>query len=100
MKRLSILLLLASFLAQCVPTGEKATQPELTIFVGAASKPPTEEIIEQFQRETGIKVNAIFGGSGYVLSQMKLAQKGDVYFPGSSDYMDLAIAQDLVFPET
>jgi molybdate transport system substrate-binding protein len=100
MKRLSILLI-AGWLASCGPAGEKEAAPqELTIFIGAASKPPTEEIIDSFQRETGIKVNATFGGSGYVLSQMKLAKKGDIYFPGSSDYMDLAIEQQLVFPET
>ncbi|GIV29239.1 MAG: ABC transporter substrate-binding protein [Bacteroidia bacterium] len=72
----------------------------LLIYVGAASKPPTEEIIEMFQKETSIKVNAIYGGSGFVLSQMKLSQKGDIYFPGSSDYMELAKREKLVFPET
>lgn len=73
---------------------------KLTIFVGAASKPPTEEIIENFQKETNIKIDVIFGGSGYILSQMKLAKKGDIYFPGSSDYMELAIKEKLVYPET
>lgn len=72
----------------------------LLIFVGAASKPPTEEIVENFQKETGIKVEVIFGGSGYILSQMKLAKKGDIYFPGSSDYMDLAIKEGLVYKES
>lgn len=73
---------------------------ELLIYVGAASKPPTEEIASQFEKETGVKVDAIFGGSGYVLSQMKLAAKGDIYFPGSSDYMELAKRDNFVYPET
>ncbi|MBW6483658.1 MAG: molybdate ABC transporter substrate-binding protein [Vicingaceae bacterium] len=72
----------------------------LLIYVGAASKPPTEEIVEQFQQETGVKVDVIFGGSGYVLSQMKLSGKGDIYFPGSSDYMEIAKRENLVYPET
>lgn len=72
----------------------------LLIYVGAASKPPTEEIVEQFQKETGIKVEAIYGGSGYIMSQMKLSGKGDIYFPGSSDYMETAKRKNLVFPET
>ena len=41
-----------------------------------------------------------FGGSGFVLSQMKLAKKGDIYFPGSSDFMELAKREGLVFPES
>lgn len=72
----------------------------LLLYVGAASKPPTEEVIQQFKKETGIKVDAVFGGSGFVLSQMKLAGKGDIYFPGSSDYMEIAKREKLVYPET
>lgn len=73
---------------------------ELYIFAGAASKPPTEEAAKVFERKTDTKVNLTFGGSGFVLSQMQLARKGDIYFPGSSDYMEIAKKKGLVFPET
>jgi molybdate transport system substrate-binding protein len=42
----------------------------------------------------------IFGGSGFVLSQMKLAKRGDLYFPGSSDFMEIAKREGLIFPES
>jgi molybdate transport system substrate-binding protein len=70
------------------------------VFAGAASKPPTEEAVKAFEAKTGVKVDVIFGGSGYVLSQMMLGKKGDIYFPGSSDYMELAKRKEVVFPET
>lgn len=73
---------------------------EIYVFAGAASKPPTEEVAKVFERKTGVKVNLTFGGSGFVLSQMTLAKKGDIYFPGSSDYMEIAKKKHLVFPET
>lgn len=73
---------------------------ELLVFAGAASKPPTEEAARVFEKKTGVKVNVTFGGSGFVLSQMTLAKKGDIYFPGSSDYMEIAKKKGLVFPET
>jgi molybdate transport system substrate-binding protein len=73
---------------------------ELLVFAGAASKPPTEEAAKAFEAKTGVKVYLTFGGSGFVLSQMTLAKKGDVYFPGSSDYMELAKRKGLVYPET
>ncbi|MBA4418735.1 MAG: molybdate ABC transporter substrate-binding protein [Syntrophus sp. (in: bacteria)] len=73
---------------------------ELLVFAGAASKPPTEEAARAFEKKTGIKVHLTFGGSGFVLSQMTLAKKGDIYFPGSSDYMEIAKKKGLVFPET
>ena len=72
----------------------------LTIFVGAASKPATEEAIKLFEKETGVEVNVSFGGSGFVLSQMILARKGDIYFPGSSDYMEKAKTEGYVYPNT
>lgn len=81
--------------AQPASSGEK-----LLLFAGAASRPATEEVIEAFQQKTRIAVEATFGGSGFVLSQMKLAQRGDLYFPGSSDFMEMAKREGLVLPES
>jgi molybdate transport system substrate-binding protein len=78
----------------------QSSSKRLLIFAGAASKPATEEAVKTFQEKTGLSVDIIFGGSGFVLSQMKLAKKGDLYFPGSSDFMELAKKENAVFPET
>lgn len=75
-------------------------QEKLLVFTGAASKPPTEDAAALYEKKTGTKVELIFGGSGYVLSQMKLSKQGDIYFPGSSDYMEIAKRGGDVFPET
>jgi molybdate transport system substrate-binding protein len=75
-------------------------EDRLMVFAGAASKPPTEDAAKAFEAKTGVKVDVIFGGSGFVLSQMILGRKGDIYFPGSSDYMEAAKKKEAVFPET
>lgn len=72
----------------------------LLIFAGAASKPVLEEINKNFERENNIRIETSFGGSGSVFSQMKLAKKGDIYIPGSSDFMEKAKKGNLVLPET
>lgn len=77
-----------------------SAEERLLIFAGSASKPPLEEAIRLFQKKTDIKVDVIFGGSGYVLSQMIISKRGDIYFPGSSDYMEKAKRDGHVFPET
>jgi molybdate transport system substrate-binding protein len=87
------LLLFLSQIAQASPE-------KILVFAGAASKPATEEAIHSFQKEFGIPVDVVFGGSGFVLAQMRLAKKGDLYFPGSSDFMEKAKAERLVLPET
>jgi len=70
--------------------GAPQALPRLEAFVGSASKPATEEAAALFERQTGIHVDLHFGGSGQVLSQMILGRRGDLYFPGSSDYMEKA----------
>jgi molybdate transport system substrate-binding protein len=82
-----------------IPNTQSSSEGIL-IFAGSASKPPTEEAVRVFQEKTGIHVDVIFGGSGFVLSQMKLGKKGDLYFPGSSDFMEKAKKEGLVFPES
>ena len=75
-------------------------KPSLLIFAGSASKPATMEAAKAFEKKTGIHVDILFGGSGFVLSQMALTRQGDLYFPGSSDYMELAKKKGLVLPQT
>ena len=77
-----------------------AAGQSLLVFAGAASKPPTELAAAAFTDKTGVRVELIFGGSGYVLSQMQLGRTGDVYFPGSSDYMEIAEEKGLVVPKS
>ncbi len=72
----------------------------LEIFVGSASKPATEEAVGRFEEQTGTRVNLHFGGSGKMLSEMKLSERGDLYFPGSSDFMELAKREKLVLEGT
>ena len=78
----------------------QSSSNRMLIFCGAASKPATEEGVRIFQERFGVTVDVIFGGSGFVLSQMKLSKKGDLFFPGSSDFMEMAKKQGLVFPES
>lgn len=72
----------------------------IEVFVGAASKPATEDAVAAFEARTGAKLEVHYGGSGKMLSAIKLSSRGDVYFPGSSDYMDLAKKEGLVDPAT
>ena len=94
------LLWIGIFLTLIFPQNVHPAPKRILIFAGAASKPATEEVVHSFQKMFGIPVDVVFGGSGFVLSQMKLAKKGDLYFPGSSDFMEMAKKVGLVFPES
>jgi molybdate transport system substrate-binding protein len=83
------------FLSGAVHAGEK-----IMAFCGAASEVPMEEAAKVFQQKTGIQVELIWGGSGSVMSQMKLSKRGDLFIPGSPDYMTIAVREGLVDPKT
>ncbi len=88
------------FLILVLIQNSHSSSKRLLIFAGAASKPATEEVVKIFQEKTGVPADVIFGGSGFFLSQMKLAKKGDLYFPGSSDFMEVAKREGLLYTES
>ena len=93
--------LLATLSGAILCASAALAQPgSIEVFAGSASKPAAEEAARRFEERTGIRVLLHFGGSGAVLSQMELARRGDVYFPGSSDFMEIAKRKGLVRPET
>ncbi len=72
----------------------------ITVFCGSASKPAMEEAAQVFEEETGTTVFLNFSGSGTMLAQMKVSESGDLYIPGSPDYMAMAINDGVVEPNT
>lgn len=78
----------------------KSEKKTIVAFCGAASKPALEEAAEIFEEKTGIRVELQFSGSGRMLSQMKISQQGDLYIPGSPDYIEKAKKDGAIHPET
>lgn len=91
----ALLCLLTVSLVGCNPGGDR-----LLIFAGSASKPPLDEAAKAFAARRNVAVEVTYGGSGTVLSQMMLGRIGDLYIPGSQDFMDLAEEQGAVDPKT
>jgi molybdate transport system substrate-binding protein len=96
-KKLVLLLIVAVLLVAFVGCASPAPK-SVTAFVGSASKPPMEEAAQVFEEETGIKVYLTFGGSGTLLSQLEISRSGDLYIPGSPDYMVKAERKEIVDP--
>ena len=68
----------------------------VVVFAGSASQPPLEEAAKAFEEKTKIPIVLHQGGSGAILSQIRLTGQGDLYIPGSPDYMDKALEFNLV----
>ncbi len=87
--------LLAAFLLAFL-AAVPADAAELELFAGSASKPAVQELVALFEAETGHDVTLFLGSSGNLLSQMKISRRGDIYFPGSPDYMERARRDGLI----
>ena len=93
-RRFGLLTLL--ILAACATTmwlihsAAAAPRQTLTVFAGAAGKPALQQLAQRYRNRTGIQVDITYGGSGAVLTQFAQEHYGDIYIPGSDDFMDKA----------
>ncbi|MCK4509384.1 MAG: substrate-binding domain-containing protein, partial [Desulfuromonadales bacterium] len=83
-------------LTSLVPSAFSEPARTVMVFAGSASQPPLEEAALSFKRKHGIQVSLHLGGSGAMLSQIRLTGLGDLYIPGSPDYMVKARELDLI----
>ncbi|ADN37523.1 molybdenum ABC transporter, periplasmic molybdate-binding protein [Methanolacinia petrolearia DSM 11571] len=81
-------------------SGQAGNTSEILVYCGAGMSEPMEEIASRFTAETGIVVNYNFGGSGTLLSQMELTEKGDVYMPGSTADFNTAMGRGFIVNDT
>ena len=94
--KLSVVFIFMTIFCACREKGKI----EISAFCGSASKPAIEEVVVAFEKKTGVKVVLHFSGSGTMLSQMKMAHRGDIYIPGSPDYMIKAEREGIIAPKT
>jgi molybdate transport system substrate-binding protein len=89
-----------SFITTDSPISSPLAGKEISVFAGSASKPALDEAATAFEKQTGVKVYLTYGGSGSVLSQMELSKTGDIYIPGSPDYLVKADKKNITDPTT
>ncbi len=87
---------LAAFVVALLPP--PAAAEEVLLFAGAASQPVIEEAIPRIRQELKIEVVPNLGSSGALLTQLRLTHRGDLYVPGSHDYLERAIELGVVDP--
>ncbi len=95
MKKIALLLALAALTGAAwvtfKPSHESATP--LTVYCAAGLKKPVEEIALAYQKETGTEVRLQYGGTGTLLSQIKIAKQGDLFI--AADEGSLADAKKM-----
>jgi|JI6StandDraft_1071083.scaffolds.fasta_scaffold02098_2 molybdate transport system substrate-binding protein len=71
----------------------RSSTSSLTVYCAAGLKKPIEAIAAQYQQEFGTQIELQFGGTGTLLSQLRIANKGDLFI--AADDGSLADAKKL-----
>lgn len=69
---------------------------ELHLYAGAGLRIPVEKIVSHFMQDTGHNVIVEYGGSGQILTRFELMKTGDVFLPGSAEYVDKLSSTDQI----
>ena len=69
-------------------TAGRPARRTLRLYAGAGLRRAVDELISQFTRQTGIKVEPDYGGSGILISRARLDPLADLFMPGDVWYVD------------
>ena len=70
--------------------------PPLFLYAGAGLKPALDELTQAFRAKTGTRIECDYGGSGMLISRLRLSKRGDLFMPGERWYVDQAAQDGLV----
>ena len=68
----------------------------ILLYCAAGIKPPVEMAARNYESEYNYRVDIQYGGSGTLLSNLKVARTGDLYIAADESYIEIARQQNLV----
>ena len=78
-------------------TGRKREKADSILFYCAAGmKAPVEAVAKQYEAEYGVAIQLQYGGSGTLLSNLEVAQEGDLYLAADVSYIEIGQAKGLL----
>jgi len=95
LKLLNLLALSFLFLFQCA-CDKGGDQKTILLYCAAGIKPPIEQIARNYQEEFKIRIDIQYGGSGTLLSNLRIAKRGDLYLAADRSYIEEAKKYGLI----
>lgn len=87
---------LALLLVWAPSAANQRSSPPLVLYCAAGIKPPVAEVAEQYEGAFGMAVRVQYGGSGTLLSNLRIAGTGDLYVAADASYIQIAREQGLL----
>ncbi len=83
-----LLLVLIVLLGACNRKPEE--QKSILLFCAAGIKPAIEQLAKNYEKEYGVRIDIQYGGSGTLLSNLRIAKQGDLYLAADESYIEMA----------
>ncbi len=94
MKNITFIIMLMIFgLCSCNNHSDKKT---LVLHCAAGIKPPVELLAKEYQKKYNVQIDIQYGGSGTLLSSLRLVKTGDLYLAADESYLNEAKSLGLV----
>jgi molybdate transport system substrate-binding protein len=74
----------------------QSSSAPLMVYCAAGLKPAVEAVAQQYEKEYGRPVQLQYGGSGTLLSNLRVASRGDLFAAADESYLDLARSNHLI----
>ena len=75
---------------------QEKNKKSLLIYCAAGTKPVMEKVIKMYEQLYDVRVYVQYGGSGTLLSNLRIAQKGDLYLAADISYITQAQKYNLI----
>ena len=78
------------------PPANATRREPLVVYCAAGLKTAVEAVAKDYEREQKTSVQIQYGGSGTLLSNLRVAQRGDVFIPADTSFIDLGNSNRLL----
>ncbi len=90
------LALLLAFILQSCGGAKKQGNEALFFYCAAGMKPAVSLIADEYSKKYGVDIQLQYGGSGTLLSNIRVAQRGDLYLAADQSYIEKAREYNLI----
>ncbi|MCG3197985.1 MAG: substrate-binding domain-containing protein [Candidatus Omnitrophica bacterium] len=75
---------------------ETLSTAPITLYCAAGIKPPVEEAAREYEKLHRVPIRISYGGSGTLLSNLRVTQTGDLFLAAEESYIEMARTEGLV----
>ncbi len=91
-----ILIVLFFSISGMISCNQPSENKSLVLYCAAGIKPPVEKLAREYEKISGVQVEIQYGGSGTLLSGLRIAQSGDLYLAADESYLKEASKLGLI----